>query len=61
LAKLIYIGEEEKEIVNFGVYKPGDEVDFDEILLSTGLFSQKMDETAANPDTTQTTNAEVGV
>jgi hypothetical protein len=61
LAKLIYIGKEEKEIVNFGVYKPGDEVDFDETLLSTGLFSQKTDETAVNPDTTQTTNAEVGV
>jgi hypothetical protein len=41
MAKLVYIGEEEREIVNFGVYKPGDEVDFNETLLSTGLFVEK--------------------
>jgi hypothetical protein len=44
MAKLIFIGEDEKEIPQFGVYKPGDEVDFDETLLSTGLFSEKTDE-----------------
>jgi hypothetical protein len=40
LAKLVYIGEDEKEIPQYGVYKPGDQVDFDETLLSTGLFSE---------------------
>jgi hypothetical protein len=39
--KLVYKGENEKEIPRFGVFKPGDEVDFDESLLSTGLFSEK--------------------
>jgi hypothetical protein len=44
MSKLVYIGEVEKEIPQFGVYKPGDEVEFNETLLSTGLFSQKDDE-----------------
>lgn len=43
MAKLVYIGEDEKEIPQYGVYKPGDEVEFDETLLSTGLFSEKTD------------------
>lgn len=33
-----YIGQEEREVPGFGVYKPGDEVDFDETLHATGLF-----------------------
>jgi hypothetical protein len=36
--KMKYIGEEEREIPQFGVFKPGDEVDFDESLHNTGLF-----------------------
>ncbi len=39
--KLIFTGEYEKIIPNFGVYKPGDEVDFDKSLLETGLFREK--------------------
>lgn len=39
--KLIYIGEEERIIPQHGIYKPGDEVDFNETLLSTGLFREK--------------------
>jgi hypothetical protein len=38
---MIFIGECEKEIVGFGVYKPGDETDYDEILFATGLFKMK--------------------
>jgi hypothetical protein len=41
MPKLVYIGEVEKEIVGFGVFKPGDEVDFDETLFATGLFEKK--------------------
>lgn len=37
--KLKYIGEEERIFPRHGVFKPGDEVDFKEELLSTGLFS----------------------
>jgi hypothetical protein len=36
--KMKYIGEEERIFPNYGVYKPGDEVESDETLLSTGLF-----------------------
>jgi hypothetical protein len=38
---MIYIGEVEKEIIGFGVFKPGQEVDFNETLFATGLFSMK--------------------
>lgn len=47
MAKLVYIGEDEREIPQFGVYKPGDVVDFNETLLSTGLFSQQLTNTEA--------------
>lgn len=39
--KLIYTGEEERIFPQYGVFKPGDEVDFNESLLSTGLFCEK--------------------
>jgi hypothetical protein len=39
--KLLYISEEERIIPQYGVYKPGDEVDYNETLLSTGLFIEK--------------------
>ncbi|MDF2791310.1 MAG: hypothetical protein K0S80_4412 [Neobacillus sp.] len=39
--KLVYIGKEERIIPQFGQFKPGDEVDFNESLLSTGLFKEK--------------------
>lgn len=39
--KMIYIGEEERIVPRHGVFKPGDEVDFDEELHSTGLFDEK--------------------
>lgn len=35
-----YIGDEEREIPQYGVYKPGDEVEFNKTLLSTGLFRE---------------------
>lgn len=44
MAKLVYIGEIEKEIPQHGIYKPGDEVEFDETLLSTGLFLEKKED-----------------
>jgi hypothetical protein len=45
--KMKYIGEEERIFPNYGVYKPGDEVESDETLLSTGLFVEsKNDEKA---------------
>lgn len=34
-----YTGKEEREIAKFGVYKPGDVVNFNESLLQTGLFT----------------------
>jgi hypothetical protein len=37
--KMKYIGEEEREVPQYGVFKPGDVVDFDENLHKTGLFS----------------------
>lgn len=40
---MIYIGEEERWIPNYGVFKPGDETEFDETLFLTGLFKQKTD------------------
>jgi hypothetical protein len=39
--KMEYIGEDERIFPGFGQFKPGDEVDHDEILLSTGLFRMK--------------------
>lgn len=39
--KIIYIGEEEKIFPQHGQFKPGDEVEFNETLLSTGLFAEK--------------------
>ncbi|MDQ0414234.1 hypothetical protein [Mesobacillus stamsii] len=39
--KLVYIGKDERIIPNYGVFKPGDEVEFNVILLSTGLFREK--------------------
>ncbi len=40
--KLIkYIGEGERIFPNFGVFKPGDEVELNETLLSTGFFIEK--------------------
>lgn len=36
--KMTYTGDEEREVPGFGVYKPGDEVDFNETLIATGLF-----------------------
>lgn len=36
--KLKYIGEEERNFPRFGVFKPGDLVEFNETLLSTGFF-----------------------
>jgi hypothetical protein len=34
-----YIGDEERIVPQYGVFKPGDVVDYDESLHSTGLFS----------------------
>lgn len=39
--KLKYIGEEERIIPQYGQFKPGDEVSYNETLLSTGLFIEK--------------------
>jgi hypothetical protein len=36
--KMKYIGQEEREIAQFGVFKPGDVVEYDESLHDTGLF-----------------------
>jgi hypothetical protein len=36
--KMKYVGEEERFFPNYGVFKPGDEVEFNETLLSTGFF-----------------------
>lgn len=38
-----YIGEEERIFPRHGVYKPGDIVDFNEELMSTGLFIEIKD------------------
>lgn len=38
---MIFIGECEKIIVGFGIFKPGDETEFDEALFATGLFKKK--------------------
>jgi hypothetical protein len=38
--KIMYIGEGERIIPQYGQFKPGDEVEFNETLLSTGLFSE---------------------
>lgn len=35
-----YIGNEVREFPRFGVFKPGDEVDYNENLLKTGLFEE---------------------
>jgi hypothetical protein len=39
--KIVYIGTGERIIPGFGQFKPGDEVEHDETLLSTGLFRVK--------------------
>lgn len=39
--KMKYIGDEERIFPQLGVFKPGDEVDFNEELLLTGLFIEK--------------------
>lgn len=39
--KMIYVGDEEREVPGIGVYKPGDEVAFNETLMGTGLFRVK--------------------
>jgi hypothetical protein len=36
--KMTYIGEEEREIPQHGVFKPGDIVEYNETLYETGLF-----------------------
>jgi hypothetical protein len=36
--KMRYIGEEEREIPQHGLFKPGDEVEYNETLHDTGLF-----------------------
>jgi hypothetical protein len=36
--KMEYTGENEREFPRFGVFKPGDEVEYDETLFNTGLF-----------------------
>lgn len=38
MKKMKYIGEEEREVPQYGVYKPGDVVDYEESLHDTGLF-----------------------
>lgn len=38
--KMKYIGEEERIFPQHGQFKPGDEVDHNETLLSTGLFTE---------------------
>jgi hypothetical protein len=37
--KMKYMAEDEREIAQFGVFKPGDVVDYDEKLHKTGLFN----------------------
>lgn len=39
--KIVYTGEEERIFPQYGVFKPGDETDFNESLLKTGLFVEK--------------------
>ncbi|WP_181444675.1 hypothetical protein [Bacillus sp. 03113] len=41
MKKMIYIGDEEREIPQHGVFKTGDEVEFNKTLYSTGLFREK--------------------
>lgn len=36
--KITYIGDEPREIPGYGVYKPGDELEYNETLHDTGLF-----------------------
>ena len=36
--KLKFVGDSERIFPGYGQFKPGDEVDFNESLLSTGLF-----------------------
>jgi hypothetical protein len=45
--KIKYIGEEERIFPQYGQFKPGDEVEFNETLLSTGLFVEKNKEEGA--------------
>jgi hypothetical protein len=39
-----YIGEVEKIITGFGVFKPGDTIEFNDILFATGLFEKEVQE-----------------
>jgi hypothetical protein len=48
--KMKYIGEEERIFPNYGVYKPGDEVESDETLLSTGLFVKSTNDEKAGEE-----------
>jgi hypothetical protein len=41
--KMKYIGEEEREIPQYGIFKPGDEVEYDKTIHDTGLFSIEKD------------------
>jgi hypothetical protein len=36
--KMKYVGEEPREIPQYGVYEPGVEVEYDKTLFNTGLF-----------------------
>ncbi|MFC4768741.1 hypothetical protein [Effusibacillus consociatus] len=36
--KMTFIGDEEREIPGYGVFKPGDVVDFNKSLHESGLF-----------------------
>jgi hypothetical protein len=36
--KMKYNGTEERQVPGYGLYKPGDEVEYEETLFNTGLF-----------------------
>lgn len=40
--KMKCIADEEREVPQHGVFKPGDEVPFNKELFSTGLFREKL-------------------
>jgi hypothetical protein len=48
--KLIYTGTVEKIFPRIGVFKPGDEVDYNKSLLSTGLFREKQSKKVEKED-----------
>lgn len=39
--KMKFVGDSERIFPGYGQFKPGDEVEYDETLLSTGLFDEK--------------------